>query len=340
MCSEGPYSLRVGVHRFQTCSKKTCAAPKQTRCPELYACVLCVAQGTEMRASSSQTRPTAPRKVGAAMARSEGQNQQTGVLPEKFEAHMLFRRRMHRHWRERSSGTFDSGSSGLKMAMVEWSNLWLVSTALAMTVAFAMLIEGPKKVPANEPLDMKIAIYIYLGFTLRAMYLSLFLIVSCALWVQNTAGIPASDFSPFLASCSVKERPWIADPGDYVYVLYGNLLIAGGALCYVEYGIYAAGMCAFALVRFVTLTSSNLDAWQRALRAFELTIGVPANSYVSPWSNYGRGCCGQIAAYWNSVVGPSYGCFLGAGASRASHRTSVSYYGTLEEDSPRAAVEV
>jgi len=269
-----------------------------------------------------------PRKAAVLAARGEkgekGESvpQGSNALQMDVEGHMLFRRRMHRHWRERSAGTFDSGASGLKMAMVEWSNLWLVSTALAMTVAFAMLIEGPGMAKASEGIDVQIATYIYLGFTLRAMYLSLFLIVSCALWVQTTTSIPAADFSSFLASCSVKQRPWIADPGDYVYVLYGQLLLAAGAICYIEYGAVAAVMCGFAFLRFVSLTSSNLDAWQRALSDFEKTVGVKPNSYVSPYSGYGRGCCGQIAAYWNTIVGPSYGCFLGGGASRAERRNS------------------
>ena len=245
---------------------------------------------------------------------------------------MLFRRRMHRHWRERSNGTFDSGASGLKMAMVEWSNLWLVSTALAMTVAFAMLIEGPGMDRADRGLDIQIALYLYLGFTLRAMYLSLYLIVSCALWVQTTTSIPAADFSPFLAACSVKDRPWITDPGDYVYVLYGQLLLAATALTYVEYGRIAAGMCGFAFFRFVSLTSSNLDAWQRALSQFEMLLGVPPASYISPWLGYGRGCCGTLAAYWNAVIGPSYGCFLGGGESRAA-RTYIAVPDSVNDPS-------
>ena len=103
---------------------------------------------------------------------------------------MLFRRRMHRHWHERSHGE-DSGAKGLKSAMVEWSHLWLVSTTLAMTVAFAMLIGDHHKLPTgDDAIAERIAAYLFIGFTLRAMYHSLFLIVACALWVRTPPPCP------------------------------------------------------------------------------------------------------------------------------------------------------
>ena len=232
---------------------------------------------------------------------------------------MLFRRRMHRHWRERSHGE-DSGAKGLKSAMVEWSHLWLVSTALAMTVAFAMLIGDHHKLPTgDDAIAEKIAAYLFIGFTLRAMYHSLFLIVACALWVQNTSSVPAADYSAFIRGCSVNQKPWITDPGDYVYMLYGNLMLAAGAFTYQYYGGIGLAMWAVAFYRFVKLCADNLIAWQNAMKGFEASLSVPEGTYVSSWAGYGQGCCGMTAAIWNTIVGPgTYGCFLGTGESRAA----------------------
>lgn len=158
--------------------------------------------------SASQSAPGKEKDCGTGILPIHELPSAPGLDPST-ETHMLFRRRMHKHWRERSMGTYDSGATGLKHAMVEWSNLWLVSTALAMTVAFAMLVEGPALPDASAGLDVKIASYLFLGFTLRAMYLSLFLTCTCALWVQTSTSIPAADYSQFLAACSIRDKPWL-----------------------------------------------------------------------------------------------------------------------------------
>ena len=69
----------------------------------------------------------------------------------------------------------DCGAEGIKNATLEWSHAWYVGVALAMSVAFAMLIFRPARINRDEthPLDEQIALYVYLGFTLRACYLSL-----------------------------------------------------------------------------------------------------------------------------------------------------------------------
>ena len=195
-----------------------------------------------------------------------------------------------------------------------------------------MLIEGPHLPPSDAGLDEKVAAYVFLGFTLRAIYLSLFLIIACAQWVQTTTSIPASDYSLFIKSVALKETPWIADPGDYVYMLYGQLLLAAAALCYLYYGVAGLAMCLFAFWRFVSKSAGNIVAWQRALTSFEESLGAPPGTYVSSWRNYGQGCCGMTAALWNTVFGHgSYRCFLGQdiSKSRAAPLSSQSSYAFL-----------
>lgn len=200
----------------------------------------------------------------------------------------------------------DCGAEGIKNATLEWSHAWYVGVALAMSVAFAMLIFRPARINRDEthPLDEQIALYVYLGFTLRACYLSLGILLSCAVWVQQASAVPAADYSKFLAACTLETKPYLDDPGDMVPCLFGQLLIAVVPLCYLEYGLL--GMC-FGLAafgRYITMCARCFNGWQRAMQGFEARLGVERGTYMADWGGYGAPTWrGQLLCVFHVVVG-------------------------------------
>jgi len=223
---------------------------------------------------------------------SPDENDDKEMLSEDVETgqpQMIFRRRAHKHWRERSAAApNDKSAEGLKLATIEWSQSWYVGVALAMSVAFAMLLFRPKPMAGEYSLAQQIALYVYLAFTLRACYLSLGIIMSCAMWVQQASAMPAADYSPFLAACTLPEKPYLDDPGDLVPCLFGQLIIAAVPLCYLEYGLVGLVLALVALYRYLVICARNFYGWQRAMAGFEARLDVPRGTYVSEWGGYGE----------------------------------------------------
>jgi hypothetical protein len=207
------------------------------------------------------------------------------LLQQDDENEMTFRRRTHKLWRERSNdASSDRGAEGLKNAIIGWSNSWYVGVSLAMSVSFAMVLFKPN---AKDTLDHQIALYMYLGFTLRACYLSLTAITGSAMWVQQASKIPAAQYSKFLRACKM-EKPWLLDAGDIAGPLFGHLMFATVPLCYIEYGYIGLAFASIATVRFVQQHGDVIVAWQTMESQFDAELGVKSGAYASDWGGYGR----------------------------------------------------
>jgi hypothetical protein len=207
-------------------------------------------------------------------------------LRKEEEDDMWFRGRTHRLWRQRSNGVpNDCGAAGLKLAMLEWSNAWYVSTSLSMTVAFAFLVFKPT---ARPTWDHQLALYAYLIFTVRAIYLSLSTIISCGFWVQNSAAIPAADYSLFISACTQKDpAKRTNDPGDSILLLFGSLMMAATSLAYIEYGPLGCMIAFLGFLRFVQISGLYAHAWAETLKCYEQKTGAHAETYVTPWGDFG-----------------------------------------------------
>lgn len=222
-------------------------------------------------------------------ANDAGQDDLLSEAVETGQPPMIFRRRAHKHWRERSAAApNDRGAEGLKLATIEWSQSWYVGVALAMSVAFAMLLFRPKPMHGEYSSVQQFALYVYLAFTLRACYMSLGIIMSTAMWVQQASAMPAADYSQFLAACTLPEEPYLDDPGDLTPCLFGQLIIAAVPLCYLEYDLVGLAFGLIALCRYVIMCARNFYGWQRAMAGFEARLHVARGTYVSEWGGYGE----------------------------------------------------
>ena len=100
--------------------------------------------------------------------------------------------------------------------------------------------------------------------------------------------MPAADYSPFLAACTLPEKPYLDDPGDLVPCLFGQLIIAAVPLCFLEYGLIGLALGLIALCRYIVICARNFNGWQRAMAGFEARLDVPRGTYVSEWGGYGE----------------------------------------------------
>lgn len=108
----------------------------------------------------------------------------------------------------------DSGATGLKNAVVGWSNGYYVAFALMMTVAFALLVivPDPRDIVTSSELTVEQIIHwrphsgsidavmqlLYVFFCLAAAYDSTWGMLLCAAWAVRAPCVPAKVFERFL----------------------------------------------------------------------------------------------------------------------------------------------